>query len=229
MIFKNPFTQPSFVFVQWQIPMFGFTHHWFTATDSTFRIDQVGRRKWCSALLALVTVGSFCMAGRTFTGNITVGQELMGFFVVILHGGLFNELTFIIQGFEEFGSQFVVCLWCSTRVYIEWNSKFFEWFFYQGMIAVHHILWSNTFFLCTNGDRYSVFVRASDEKNIFFFQAEIAHVDISRNIYTCQMTNMYRTVCVGQSGCDGGSFEFIFHCMMSFLLFLPVTCKVSDF
>ena len=25
-------------------------------------------------------------------------------------GGLFNELTFIIQGFEEFGSQFVVCL-----------------------------------------------------------------------------------------------------------------------
>ena len=45
MIFKNPFTQPSFVFVQWQIPMFGFTHHWFTATDSTFRIDQVGRRK----------------------------------------------------------------------------------------------------------------------------------------------------------------------------------------
>ena len=40
----------------------------------------------------------------TFTDNITVGQELMGFFVIILHGGLFNELTFIIQGFEEFGS-----------------------------------------------------------------------------------------------------------------------------
>ena len=34
-------------------------------------------------------------AVRTFTGNITVGQELMGFFVVILHGGLFLSLIHI--------------------------------------------------------------------------------------------------------------------------------------
>ena len=37
------------------------------------------------------------------------------------------------------------------------------------MITVNHILWSNTFFFSTNGDGYSVFIGASNEKYIFFF------------------------------------------------------------
>ena len=79
------------------------------------------------------------------------------------------------------------------------------------MIAVYDILWSYSFFLCADSDRYSMFVRTANEEHIFFFQAQIAHVNIGRYVNTCQMADMDRTVGIRQSRCHGRSLEFFFH------------------
>ena len=49
----------------------------------------------------MVAIGTFCMAVRTFTGDIAVGQESLGFFVVILHGRFLDEFAFVIKLAEE--------------------------------------------------------------------------------------------------------------------------------
>jgi len=64
-----------------------------------------------------------------------------------------------------------------AAVYIERNAEFFERFLDQIVVTVYYILRSDSFFLCTNRDRYSVFVRTSDKQYIFFLQSQIAHID----------------------------------------------------
>ena len=79
-----------------------------------------------------------------------------------------------------------------AAVYIERNAEFFERFLDQIVVTVYYILRSDSFFLCTNRDRYSVFVRTSDKQYIFFLQSQIAHIDICRYIYAGQVTDVYR-------------------------------------
>ena len=98
-----------------------------------------------------------------------------------------------------------------AAVYIERNAEFFERFLDQIVVTVYYILRSDSFFLCTNRDRYSVFVRTSDKQYIFFLQSQIAHIDICRYIYAGQVTDVYRAVRIRQCRCDGGSLEFLFH------------------
>ena len=108
MVFQNPLAQPAFVLVKRQIPMLCFTHYRLTSADGTFRINQVCGAETCTALLALVAIGTFCMAVGTFACNIAVGKESFGFLVVILHTGFLDEVTFVIQLAEEFRSSVMV-------------------------------------------------------------------------------------------------------------------------
>jgi methionyl-tRNA synthetase len=57
--------------------------------------------QFLAALFTLIAVSSFGVAMRTFTGNVTVGQELMCRFVVILFGRFFYKLSFVVQGTEK--------------------------------------------------------------------------------------------------------------------------------
>ena len=79
------------------------------------------------------------------------------------------------------------------------------------MIAVYHILRSDTFLFGTDGDGYPMFVGTSDEKYILFFQSQIADIDVCRYIYTGQMADMDGTVRIRQCRCDGSSFKVLFH------------------
>ena len=108
MVFQNPLAQPAFVLVERQVPMLCFTHYRLTSTDGTFRINQVCGAEACTTLLALVAIGTFCMAVGAFARNIAVGKESFGFLVVILHTGFLDEFTFVIQLAEEFRSSVVV-------------------------------------------------------------------------------------------------------------------------
>ena len=80
------------------------------------------------------------------------------------------------------------------------------------MITVYYILRRYAFFFGAYCDGYSVFVRTSDKDYIFFFQSQIADVDISGYINSCQMSDMNRAVSVGQCRRNGSAFEFLFHC-----------------
>ena len=110
MVFQYPLAQPCFMFVEGQIPVFGFAHYGLAAADGAFRINQVGRAEACTALFALVAVSAFCVAVRAFAGDVTVGKESLGFLIVVLHAGLFNEFAFVVQFTEKLGSSVVMCL-----------------------------------------------------------------------------------------------------------------------
>ena len=63
-----------------------------------FRTSRIGRRK-------RLRHGS----GGT-AGDVAVGKEGLSFFVVILHAGLFDEFSLIVQLAEEVGSRVVMRL-----------------------------------------------------------------------------------------------------------------------
>ena len=96
------------MFVEGQIPVLGFAHYGLAAADGAFRINQVGRAEACTAFLTLVAVSALCVAMRAFTGDVAVGKESLGFLVVVLHAGLFDEFSLIVQFAEEFGSCIVM-------------------------------------------------------------------------------------------------------------------------
>ena len=110
MVFQNPLAKPFLVFVQRQIPVLRLTHHGLAAADGTLRINQVRGAEAGAALLALVAVSAFGMAVGAFAGDVAVGKEGLGFFVVILHAGLFDEFSLIVQLAEEVGSRVVMRL-----------------------------------------------------------------------------------------------------------------------
>ena len=80
-------------------------------------IDQVGGIQRGAAFLALVAVSTLIAAMRTGAGNIPVGQELLHLLIIILAGGLFNELTLVIQLAEESPrrSGNVFSMWCGNK------------------------------------------------------------------------------------------------------------------
>ena len=66
------------------------------------------------------------MTAGAFTGDVAVGQECVCFFIVILHGSLFDEFAFIVQFAEKVGSCFMMYFRSSTSVNIERDTEFLE-------------------------------------------------------------------------------------------------------
>ena len=56
----------------------------------------------------LVAVGTFGVAAGALAGDVAVSQEGLGFLVVVLHGGLFDEFALVVELAEEVGSRLVV-------------------------------------------------------------------------------------------------------------------------
>ena len=78
------------------------------------------------------------------------------------------------------------------------------------MIFIHHLLWCNAFFHGPDGNRNTMFITASDKKNIFFSGSFKAYVNICRDITACQMTNMNRAICIGKC-CSNQDAIVFFH------------------
>ena len=121
--------------------------------------------------------------------------------------------------------------WTCAAVYIKWDAELFKRLFDKRMITVYYILRCYAFFLGAYCDGYSVFVRTSDKDYIFFFQSQIADVDISGYINSCQMSDMNRAVSVGQCRRNGSAFEFLFHCdiCISFVMSAFWCAKITVF
>lgn len=47
-------------------------------------------------MFALVAVGSVVVAAGAFACDVAVGQELSGFFVIVLLGGFFYKFSFFV-------------------------------------------------------------------------------------------------------------------------------------
>ena len=106
MPLQNPLPQKVFVLVERKIPMFGFFLDGRVAADGALGIEQFVGAERGAAFLALVAVGSLRAAFGAGAGNVAIGQELLVFLVVILHGGLFQETALVVEGLEEVGGRF---------------------------------------------------------------------------------------------------------------------------
>ena len=81
------------------------------------------------------------------------------------------------------------------------------------VVAVDYLLHGATFFACTDGHGHTVLIGTADEEDFLLAQAEIAHIDVGRNVNTSQVTDVYTAVGIGKGGSDESSIEnLIIHC-----------------
>ncbi len=157
------------------------------------------------------------MAMRTFAHDITVGEELVSFLIIVLLTLLLYEFAFAVEFLKEVTSQFIMRITGGTAVDIERDTKLLETVFNHGMIAVHHILRCDALFLGTDGDRHTVLITATNKYHFLFLQTEVSYVDISRNIHTGQVTNMYTAISIRQCSRHRSAFKLLFfHCLYFF-------------
>ena len=217
VVFENPLAQPAFMLVQREVPVFGFLHDRRAAADSTLGVDELGGAQCRAALLALVAIGTFGMATGALAGDVAVGQESLGFLIIILHGGLFDEFALVVELAEEVGSSLVVHFRRGTSVDVERDAELLERVAYQGVIAVDDVLRCAAFLLGADGDGHSVLVASADKDDVFLLESQVADVDVGRYIDAGQVSDMNRSVGIGQCRCHGSTFEFLFHiCMYLF-------------
>ena len=110
--FENPFPQEALVTVEGEVPVFGLAQHGTASADGRLGVDEVGGVERCAAGFALVAVGVFVLAVGAGTGDVAVGEELSGLFVVILFALFLDEDAFVVEGTEEVRRHFLVNVRC---------------------------------------------------------------------------------------------------------------------
>ena len=191
--------------------MFGFFHHRRIAAQRGFRVDEVGGVQRRAARFALVAIRLFVMTVRTFARDIAVGQKLLGLLVIILLRGLLNEFAFVVQFGEEGRGRLVVGRVGGAGVDVEGDAQLLERLFDNVVITVHYVLRGHTLFAGFQRNRYAVLIGAAEEKHLLAVVAEVAGIDVGRDVNAGQMTDMYRSVGVRQRRGDGIAFGFFFH------------------
>ena len=89
-----------------------------------------------------------------------------------------------------------------TRIDIEAYAEVRKRALDQLVITIDHLLGRDTLLTGADGYRHAVLVRTANEKHLFAFEAQIAGVNVRRNIHSCQVTDMDRTVRIGECCCD---------------------------
>jgi hypothetical protein len=210
VILENPLLQPLLVFVQRQVPVLGGLLGQWVTVDGVIRIDEFIGREGSTTFLALVAVGTEGMATWTLTADVTVGEELLGLLVIELLGGLFDEFSVLVEFLEEVRSELVVNLARRAAVNVERDAKLLEGILDEVVIAIYNILDGDSLLAGTDGNRHAMFVRTSNEKDGTLLEAQIADIDVGWYINTCQVSDMYRTIGIGESSCYERAFELIF-------------------
>ena len=126
VLVENPFAQPGLVLVEGEVPMLGLLHHGRIAAEGRLGVDEVRGIERGAASLTLVAVGMFVAAVRAGACDIAVGEELVGFLVVVLHGGLLNKLALFVELLEVGGSRLVMLGAGGAAVDVERDAQLFE-------------------------------------------------------------------------------------------------------
>ncbi len=205
--------------------MLGGTLHQRIARLGIIGIDELLGAECGSTFLTLVAISLRSMAAGTLSADVAVGKETSRLLIVELLAHLFHKLTLIIEFAEEIAGKLMVYVARGATVDIKGYTETAETLLDELMIAVHHLLNANTLLACTNGDRHSMLITATHEYHLTSLQAKVTHIYVGRHIHTSQMTDMYRTIGIGQSCCDCCSFEILFHTdflICAKVLFSPV-------
>ena len=209
--FEDPFAQETLVLVQRQIPVLGGAFHGYGTRYGAVRVDQFVRRKGRSAFFALVAVGAVVAAAGAGAHDIAVGEERLGFLVVVLLRGPLDEFAFVVELAEELRRCRGVGLRRGARVDVERHAEPFERRFNQLVIAIDDLLGRDALFAGLDGDGHAVLVAAADRDHVVSFQAQVARVDVRRDIDARQVADVYRAVGVGQCRGDEITLEGFTH------------------
>ena len=210
MLFQNPFFEPWLILVERQIPVSGFALHQRIAIDGVHWVNQFVGRKCRSALLALVAIGVGSVAHRTFTLNITVGEELLRGLIVELFAFLLNKLAVVVQILEEITGKLVVDFRSGARIHVKRDAEALETRFNQIVVTVHNILHRATLLTGADSDRHTMLIATTHKKHIFTLQTLVAHIDVGWHIHTCQVTDMHRTIGIRQRSSHKRAFKIFF-------------------
>ena len=108
-----------------------------------------------------------------------------------------------------------MCSRSRAGIDIEGDTEILERLLDNAMIAVNHILRSDAFFLRSQRDRHSVFIRSTNHQNLFSLQTKIACINIGRHIHSGQMTDVHRPVRIRQRRSNQCSLKLFFHTLCS--------------
>ena len=186
-----------------------FAEHRHVAAECRFGIDKFGGAKRRAALLALVAISFFVVAARAGAGDVTVGQKLMVFFVVVLLGNFLGKAALVVEFFEKSGCCFVMDRGGSARIDVERNTKFGKRIPNHRVVFVHDVLRANSQLPRFDGDGHAVFVAAADKKHLLAFAAQVAHVCVGRNINARHVADVQWPVGIGQRRCYRCSFKIL--------------------
>ena len=207
VVFENPLLEPFLVAVEGQIPVLSLSQNGFCSADGASGIDEFSGREGSATFLALITVGTFRVAVRAFAGDVSVGEEGLCLFVIVLFAFFLDELTFVVAFSEEVRRSLSVHFGGGSSVVVERDAELLEGFFDDFVVAVHDLLGCASLFARSDGDGHAVFVRTTDEEHFAFFQAEIAHVDVGGDVNSRKVSDVDAAVGVGQRGGHGGALE----------------------
>ena len=147
------------------------------------------------------------MAVGAFSRDVAVSQESLGFFIVVLLTFLFDKFAFIVERSKELGGRFFVYGTRRATINIEADAEGFKGIFNEFVIAIYDVLRRAMLAAGANRYRYAVLIRSADEEDRLVAQAQIAGVNIRRDIDAGQMADVDPAIGVGQRSCDQRTIE----------------------
>ena len=226
---ENPLSEPGFVLVERKEPVLGVLEDGFGAAEGGLGVDEVGGVEAGAAGFALVAIGVLVAAAGAGAGDVAVGQELASLLVVVLLRHFLDEFALVVELLEVGGCGLVVEGAGGAAVDVEGDAQFGEGLLDDFVVAVDDVLRCYAFAAGLDSDGHAVFVAAADKHHLLALGAQVACVDVSRNVHTGQVTDVYGSVGVGQRRGDGialvlSVFLGIYHWI---LFYISETCNLS--
>ena len=97
-----------------------------------------------------------------------------------------------------------------AMVDIKGDPKIFKGILVHPVVLVNYLLGRDSFLPGFDGNGYAVFIGTANKNNVFSLQPQVPGINICRNVNTCKMPDMDRSVGIWQGGCNEVAFEF-FH------------------
>ena len=212
---QYPLAKPGLIVLQGEIPVGGLLLYGFRSAQLGMRIDEFLGAEGGAAFLALVPVGILVAALGAGANNVSVGEEGLGFGVIVLLALLGYELALVVELAEELGGILGVYLGRSASVDVEIDSESLETVGYDLMVLVYYILGSAALLAGLDGDRHAVLVAAAHIQHILSAETQVPYINVRRHIHSGKMPDMHGAVRIRQRTGHQGSLELLFHLSQS--------------
>ena len=126
---------------------------------------------------------------RAGTFDITIGQKLVELFVIVLLLLAYLKLvSLLVELQEKLLRGFVVQLSTGPVVVVERNPQLLKGTLVEVVVFVDNLLWRNTFLFCPDSYGCSVLIATTNPYHITAHSAQVAYVDVGRQIRASQVS-----------------------------------------